>query len=151
MTKLAGNVNLPTEMKISLAIPAGVQIARLASSRIIRVEISSGRPSYFQTDSGIKLMLAPKSARAFYLSSLKPHGMRNFPGSPIKDDVFDHDQVLKPLFPSHIPIEDSDSLLEKSDTSLSLPEYETFIDHTEETNSGSTNTHADYSLPKYDS
>nr|GEZ88802.1 reverse transcriptase domain-containing protein [Tanacetum cinerariifolium] len=63
------------------------------------------------------------------------------------NDVFNHDQVLKPLFPSPIPIEDSDSFLEKSDTSLSLPGYETFINHTEETNSGSTTTHADYSLP----
>nr|GFD03352.1 reverse transcriptase domain-containing protein [Tanacetum cinerariifolium] len=32
-----------------------------------------------------------------------------------------------------------------------LPEYETFINHMKETNSGSTTTHADYSLPKYDS
>nr|GEV08100.1 reverse transcriptase domain-containing protein [Tanacetum cinerariifolium] len=65
------------------------------------------------------------------------------------------DRVLKSpsLFP--IPVEDSDSFLEKSDTSLSysdnsLPEFETFSDHTEETSSGSTTTHADYSLPKYD-
>nr|GEX90113.1 reverse transcriptase domain-containing protein [Tanacetum cinerariifolium] len=65
------------------------------------------------------------------------------------NDVFDPDQVLTPLFPSPIPVEDSDSFLEKSDTSLSLPEYETFIDHTEETNSGSTITHADYSLPNH--
>nr|GEZ96841.1 hypothetical protein [Tanacetum cinerariifolium] len=66
------------------------------------------------------------------------------------------DHVLKPLSPSPIPVEDSDSFLEKSDTSLtyldiSLPEFETFINHTKETNSGSTTTHADYSLPKYDS
>nr|GEX71008.1 reverse transcriptase domain-containing protein [Tanacetum cinerariifolium] len=72
------------------------------------------------------------------------------------NDVFDPDQVLKPLFPSPIHIVDSDSFLEKSDTSLSyadnsLPEYKTFINHTKETNSGSTTTHADYSLPKYDS
>nr|GFA52632.1 integrase, catalytic region, zinc finger, CCHC-type, peptidase aspartic, catalytic [Tanacetum cinerariifolium] len=65
-----------------------------------------------------------------------------------KNDVFDPDQVLKPLFPSPILVEDINSFLEKSDTSLSysdisLPEYETFIDHTEETNSGSTTTHAD--------
>nr|GEV18021.1 hypothetical protein [Tanacetum cinerariifolium] len=65
------------------------------------------------------------------------------------------DRVLKSpsLFP--IPVEDSDSFLEKSDTSLSysdnyLPESENFSDHTEETSSGSTTTHADYSLPKYD-
>nr|GEV91148.1 reverse transcriptase domain-containing protein [Tanacetum cinerariifolium] len=69
----------------------------------------------------------------------------------VKNDVFDPDQVLKPLFPSPIPVEDNDSFLEKSDTSLSLLEYETFINHTEETSSGSTTTHADYSLPKYDS
>nr|GEZ78888.1 hypothetical protein [Tanacetum cinerariifolium] len=48
----------------------------------------------------------------------------------VKDGVFDPDQVLKHLFPSPIP---------------------TFLIHTEETNSGSTTTHVDYSLPKYDS
>ncbi|GJW25192.1 hypothetical protein Tco_0039003 [Tanacetum coccineum] len=58
------------------------------------------------------------------------------------------------LFP--IPVEDSDSFFEKSDTSLSysdnsLPEFETFSDHTEETSSGSTTTLADNSLPEYDS
>nr|GEV28999.1 hypothetical protein [Tanacetum cinerariifolium] len=72
------------------------------------------------------------------------------------NDNHTSDHVLKPFSPSPIPVEDSDSLLEKSDTSLSysnnsLPEYETFINHTEETNNGSTTTHADYSLPKYDS
>ncbi|GJW50064.1 hypothetical protein Tco_0091415 [Tanacetum coccineum] len=54
-----------------------------------------------------------------------------------------------------IPIEDCDSFLEKSDTSLSysdnsLPEFETFRYHTEETSNGGTTTHADNSLPKYD-
>nr|GEY75564.1 hypothetical protein [Tanacetum cinerariifolium] len=73
----------------------------------------------------------------------------------VKDDVFDSDCMLKPLFLSPIPVEDRKSFLEKSDTSLSysdmsLPEFETFIIHTEETNSGSTTTRADYSLPKYD-
>nr|GEW41887.1 hypothetical protein [Tanacetum cinerariifolium] len=65
-------------------------------------------------------------------------------------------RVLKSplLFP--IPVEDSDSFFEKSNTSLSysdnsLPEFETFSDHTIETSSGSTTTHADNSLPKYDS
>ncbi|GJZ71359.1 hypothetical protein Tco_0635210 [Tanacetum coccineum] len=66
------------------------------------------------------------------------------------------DCVLKSpsLFP--IPVADSDSFFEESDTSLSysdnsLPEFETFSDHTEETKSGSTTFHADISLPKYDS
>nr|GEY39710.1 ribonuclease H-like domain-containing protein [Tanacetum cinerariifolium] len=65
------------------------------------------------------------------------------------------DCVLKSpsLFP--IPVKDSDSFFEKSDTSLSysdnsLPKFETFSDHTKETSSGSTTTHADNSLPEYD-
>ncbi|GJV03224.1 hypothetical protein Tco_1336793 [Tanacetum coccineum] len=66
------------------------------------------------------------------------------------------DCVLKSPSPFPIPVEDSDSFFEKSDTSLSysdnsLPEFETFSDHTEETSSGSTTTHADISLPEYDS
>nr|GEX05375.1 hypothetical protein [Tanacetum cinerariifolium] len=65
------------------------------------------------------------------------------------------DHVLKSLSPSPIPVEDSDSFLEKSDTSLaysdnSLPEFEKIFIHMEETNSGSTTTHVDYSLLKYD-
>nr|GEU79603.1 hypothetical protein [Tanacetum cinerariifolium] len=42
----------------------------------------------------------------------------------------------------------------QSDNSISgdsSPEFETFCDHTEETRSGNTTTHADDSLPKYDS
>ncbi|GJU33260.1 putative ribonuclease H-like domain-containing protein [Tanacetum coccineum] len=50
----------------------------------------------------------------------------------------------------------SDAFFEESDTSFShldnsLPEFETFNDHTEETRSGSTTTHANYSLPESDS
>ncbi|GKF61012.1 hypothetical protein Tco_0181066, partial [Tanacetum coccineum] len=66
------------------------------------------------------------------------------------------DRVLKS--PSSVPISvtDSNSFFEKSDTSFSfsdnsLPELETFSDHTEETRSGSTTTHANNSLPEYDS
>ncbi|GJT19613.1 hypothetical protein Tco_0878319 [Tanacetum coccineum] len=52
-------------------------------------------------------------------------------------------------FPIHVV--DSDSFFEEFDTSLShlnnsLPEFETFSHHTEETRSGSTTTHANYSL-----
>nr|GEV83613.1 hypothetical protein [Tanacetum cinerariifolium] len=66
------------------------------------------------------------------------------------------DRVLNFPSPFPIPVEDSDSFLEKSDTSLSyldnsLPEFKTFSDHTEETSSGSTTTHTDYSLLNYDS
>ncbi|GKA30421.1 hypothetical protein Tco_0716726 [Tanacetum coccineum] len=66
------------------------------------------------------------------------------------------DHVLKS--PSLVPISitDSDLFFEKSDTSFSfsdnsLPEFDTFSDHTEETRSGSTTTHANNSLPEYDS
>ncbi|GJV30007.1 hypothetical protein Tco_1386455 [Tanacetum coccineum] len=66
------------------------------------------------------------------------------------------DCLLKSPSPFPIPVKDSDSFFEKSDTSLSysdnsLPEFETFSDHTEETSSGSTTTHSDNSLPEYDS
>nr|GEW87144.1 hypothetical protein [Tanacetum cinerariifolium] len=92
----------------------------------------------------------------------------------VKDDVFDPDQVLKPLFPSLIPVEDINSFLEKFDTSLSysdisLPEFEilsiirkrrivavlllmlitlfpNFYFDIEEKNSDSTIIHADISL-----
>ncbi|GJS20829.1 hypothetical protein Tco_0449461 [Tanacetum coccineum] len=55
-----------------------------------------------------------------------------------------------------IPVTDSNSFFEKSDTSFSfsnnsLSEFETFSDHTKETRSGSTTTHANNSLPEYDS
>ncbi|GJS55489.1 hypothetical protein Tco_0628851 [Tanacetum coccineum] len=66
------------------------------------------------------------------------------------------DHVFKSSFSFPIPITDSDSFFEKYDTSFSfsnnyLPEFETFSDHTEETRSGSTPTHANNSLPEYDS
>ncbi|GKC53899.1 hypothetical protein Tco_1076644, partial [Tanacetum coccineum] len=66
------------------------------------------------------------------------------------------DRVLKSPFSFPIPVTDSDSIFEKSDTSFShldnsLPEFETFSDHTEETRSGSTTIHANNSLPEYDS
>nr|GEW83431.1 hypothetical protein [Tanacetum cinerariifolium] len=66
------------------------------------------------------------------------------------------DCVLKSPLIFPIPVEDSDSFFEMSDTSLSyldnsLPEFETFSDRTEETSSRSTTTHDDNSLPEYDS
>ncbi|GJV15635.1 hypothetical protein Tco_1360958 [Tanacetum coccineum] len=59
---------------------------------------------------------------------------------------------IESLKDNPIPIMDSDSSI----TSLyfsdnSLPEFETSSDHTEETRSGSTTTHANHSLPEYDS
>ncbi|GKB60248.1 hypothetical protein Tco_0916434 [Tanacetum coccineum] len=64
-------------------------------------------------------------------------------------------RVLNSPSPFSIPVADSDSFVEESNTSLShldnsLPEFETFSYHTEETRSDSTTTHANYSLPEYD-
>ncbi|GJS65684.1 hypothetical protein Tco_0680248 [Tanacetum coccineum] len=66
------------------------------------------------------------------------------------------DRVLKSPFSFPIPVTDNNSFFEKSDTSFSfsdnsLPEFETFSDHTEETRSVSTTNHANNSLPEYDS
>ncbi|GJS56638.1 hypothetical protein Tco_0630000 [Tanacetum coccineum] len=66
------------------------------------------------------------------------------------------DFVFKSPSSFPIPVVDSDSFFEESDTSLShsdnsLPEFETFSDHTKETRSDSTITHANNSLPEYDS
>ncbi|GJS51892.1 putative reverse transcriptase domain-containing protein [Tanacetum coccineum] len=66
------------------------------------------------------------------------------------------DCVLESPSSFPIPVTDSDSFFEESDTSLShldnsLPEFESFSDDTEETRSGSTTTHANNSLPEYDS
>ncbi|GKF25910.1 hypothetical protein Tco_0081804, partial [Tanacetum coccineum] len=66
------------------------------------------------------------------------------------------DSELVILEESPIPVKDSDTFFEKSNTSLSfsdnsLLEFETFSDYTEEASSGSTTTYADNSLPKYDS
>ncbi|GKE99903.1 hypothetical protein Tco_0023254, partial [Tanacetum coccineum] len=66
------------------------------------------------------------------------------------------DFVFKSPSSFPIPVMDSDSFFEESDTSLShldnsLPEFETFSDHSEETRSGNTTTHANYSLPEYES
>nr|GEX55343.1 hypothetical protein [Tanacetum cinerariifolium] len=65
------------------------------------------------------------------------------------------DHLLKSPSSFPIPVEDSDSFFEKSNTSHSyldnsLPEFETFSDHTKETSSGSTTTHVDNCLPEYD-
>nr|GEX36850.1 hypothetical protein [Tanacetum cinerariifolium] len=58
------------------------------------------------------------------------------------------DRVLKSS--SSFPIfETSDNSLSYSDNSL--PEFETFSDHTEETRSGNTTAHTNNSLPEYDS
>ncbi|GJV74110.1 hypothetical protein Tco_1494105 [Tanacetum coccineum] len=72
------------------------------------------------------------------------------------NDNYAPDRMLKSPSTFPIPITDSDSFFEESDTSFSpldnsLPKFETFSDHTKETRSGNTTTHANNSLPEYDS
>ncbi|GJY92624.1 hypothetical protein Tco_0508406 [Tanacetum coccineum] len=71
-------------------------------------------------------------------------------------DELNSEDIIKFFSAFPIPVEDSDSLLEETNTILSylddsLPELETFSFDVEEKNSGSTTTHADISLPKNDS
>nr|GEU67906.1 hypothetical protein [Tanacetum cinerariifolium]GEV09876.1 hypothetical protein [Tanacetum cinerariifolium] len=68
------------------------------------------------------------------------------------DDAFEDTEYVEAseLYSSSFPIfEKSDSSLSYSDNSL--PKFETFSDHTEETRSGSTTAHANNSPPEYDS
>ncbi|GKA12631.1 hypothetical protein Tco_0692177 [Tanacetum coccineum] len=66
--------------------------------------------------------------------------------NPTLDQVFESPST----FP--IPVVDSDSSVTSlSFSNNSLPEFESFSDHTEETRSGSTTTHANYSLSEYES
>ncbi|GJZ09998.1 hypothetical protein Tco_0544757 [Tanacetum coccineum] len=65
------------------------------------------------------------------------------------------DFVVESLSPLPIPYEDSDSLVEETDTLISHfdnspPEFETFSFVIEEKSSGNTTTHSDYSLPDYE-
>nr|GEX79455.1 hypothetical protein [Tanacetum cinerariifolium] len=71
-----------TLMKTSSATSTGREIERSVSSRVIHVGYKSGRESLFYTGNGIRLMLAPRSARAKHSAILgKSHGIRNLSGS----------------------------------------------------------------------
>ncbi|GJX38746.1 hypothetical protein Tco_0252049 [Tanacetum coccineum] len=72
----------PTFTKHLSAMPWS-EVDRSANSSIILVLVSPWRLSFSKTESGIRLMLAPRSARAKHSSnSGKSHGIRNLPGSP---------------------------------------------------------------------
>ncbi|GJW29938.1 hypothetical protein Tco_0046813 [Tanacetum coccineum] len=59
---------------------------------------------------------------------------------------------IESLKDNPIPIMDSDSSITSlSFSDNSLPEFDSFNDHSEETRSGSTTTHANYSLPEFES
>nr|GEY46502.1 reverse transcriptase domain-containing protein [Tanacetum cinerariifolium] len=108
----------------------------------------------YESDPRVPLILG----RPFLLIAralIDVHGEEMILRDEVKDDVFDPDQVLRSRVPSPIPVEDSNSFLKKSDTTLFysyiyLPEFE-ILSIIWKRRIGSTTTHADYSLPKYDS
>ncbi|GJR96686.1 hypothetical protein Tco_0268860 [Tanacetum coccineum] len=53
-----------------------------SSSSVMQVGGRSGSESFSQTENGIRLMLAPRSANAKHSSSGNSQGIRNLPGSP---------------------------------------------------------------------
>ncbi|GJX49347.1 hypothetical protein Tco_0276192 [Tanacetum coccineum] len=83
MTTKSVEMNFPTIKRTSLAIPIGSVIEWSASSSVMQVGVSSGRERSFQMEYGIRLMLAPRSAKALHvLIPENSHGIRNRPGSP---------------------------------------------------------------------
>nr|GEX01425.1 reverse transcriptase domain-containing protein [Tanacetum cinerariifolium] len=83
----------------------------------------------YESDPRVPLILGRPFLRTTH-ALIDVHGeemiLRDEGGNVIKslNDNPTPDRVLKPLFPFPIPVEDSDSFLKKSDTSLSLPEFE---------------------------
>nr|GEY60142.1 hypothetical protein [Tanacetum cinerariifolium] len=69
------------------------------------------------------------------------------------DDCFEDIDYVEASPPDSelVSLEESPSSYFLSYSDNSLPEFESFSDHTEETSSGSTTTHADNSLPEYES
>nr|GEW93175.1 hypothetical protein [Tanacetum cinerariifolium] len=81
LTKSTRKVNLPTSTSIFLAIPIGYWNDLSANLTIILVGLSVLRDSFAYKEYGIRLMLAPRSAKALQEKvSLKLHRIRNFQG-----------------------------------------------------------------------
>nr|GEZ05122.1 reverse transcriptase domain-containing protein [Tanacetum cinerariifolium] len=160
IANLGASVNLMPLFVGKLTFPADFVIVDYESDP--RVPLILGRP-FLRTARalidvhGEEMILCDSDER---LNLNMRHDTSSYSSQPQKEsinmiNIYDN-SMLKPLFPSPIPIKDSDSFLEKFDTSLaysdhSFHEYETFRNHMQETNSGSTTTQVDYSLPKYDS
>ncbi|GKD06375.1 hypothetical protein Tco_1181349 [Tanacetum coccineum] len=82
ITKSAGKVNLPTSTSIFSAIPTGYWNDLSANLTLILVGLRVSRDSFAYKEYGIRLMLAPRSAKALQENVLKLHGIRKLPGSP---------------------------------------------------------------------
>ncbi|GKF75975.1 hypothetical protein Tco_0225419, partial [Tanacetum coccineum] len=86
ITKSAGNINFPTWTSIFSAIPIGYWYVWLAKRILILVGFEVFPESEAYSEYGIRLMLAPRSAKANY--SIDPamvHGIRKLSGSPSLD------------------------------------------------------------------
>nr|GFC05982.1 hypothetical protein [Tanacetum cinerariifolium] len=70
-------------------------MVRSASSKTIFVSLRVGSLSFFQIEKGIRLMLAPRSARARQLSNpVKSQGIRKRPRSPSFYELLKHRREL---------------------------------------------------------
>ncbi|GJZ05829.1 hypothetical protein Tco_0539622 [Tanacetum coccineum] len=72
-------------------MPVGVEIIQSASSRIIQVLVKAGRLSSFQMERGIRLMLAPRSAKAKHSFTLKD---KRKPEHEVEDGINIYDLVI---------------------------------------------------------
>ncbi|GKB18947.1 hypothetical protein Tco_0852870 [Tanacetum coccineum] len=83
ITKSAGKVNLPTSTSIFSAIPTGYWNDQSANLTLILVGLRVLRDSFTYKEYGIRLVLAPRSAKALQEEVLlKLHGIRKLPRSP---------------------------------------------------------------------
>ncbi|GJX25304.1 hypothetical protein Tco_0231600 [Tanacetum coccineum] len=82
-TKSVGKVNLPTSTSIFSAIPTGYWNDLYVNLTLILVGLRFSRDNLAYSEYGMRLMLAPRSAKAFQEKVLlKLHGIRKLPRSP---------------------------------------------------------------------
>ncbi|GJT91810.1 putative reverse transcriptase domain-containing protein [Tanacetum coccineum] len=103
-------MNLPTSTSIFLAIPTGYWNDRSTNLTLILVGLRVSRDSFAYKEYSIRLMLAPRSAKALQEKVLlKLHEIRKLPGSPslVKHSGQDVDK-------RHVDLDDSDHVEEFS-------------------------------------
>jgi hypothetical protein len=82
MMKSAGKMNLPTFSRTSSIIPFGSFSDQSANCSVTVVGLASPKSSFLKIVKGIRLMLAPKSHRAFLnIASPMEHGIVKLPES----------------------------------------------------------------------
>nr|GEZ81446.1 hypothetical protein [Tanacetum cinerariifolium] len=82
LRSIGGKVNLPTSTSMFLPIPTGYWNDLSANITLILVGLRVSRDNLAYREYGIRLMLAPRSAKALHEKvMLKLHGMRKLSGS----------------------------------------------------------------------